>query len=63
MVGKIDRRMINCETTLIYHFFEVAITYVAQHHTATPGKRIVGRLPLEALMAELLINILDPVSE
>jgi len=36
---------------------------VAQHHTATPGERIVRRLPLEALMAESLINILDPVSE
>jgi hypothetical protein len=37
--------------------------YVAQHHTATPGERIVRRLPSEALMAESLINILDPVSE
>jgi len=36
---------------------------VAQRHTATPGERIVRRLPLEALMAESLINILDPVSE
>jgi hypothetical protein len=37
--------------------------YVAQHHAATPGERIVRRLPLETLMAESLINILDPVSE
>jgi hypothetical protein len=36
---------------------------VAQRHTATPGERIVRSLPLEALMAESLINILDPVSE
>jgi len=36
---------------------------VAQRHTATPGERIVRRLPSEAIMAESLINILDPVSE
>ena len=37
--------------------------FLSDPNTATPGERIVRRLPLEALMAESLFNILDPISE